>query len=180
MAKETAISMNEAITLGAKEELGMGEVLGKKLVSIQAPFRKWSLLSSGYEWGIPITVHVAIGTDVIHQHPSADGAAIGKTTFTDFRLFTSLVTELGEGGVILNLGSAVILPEVFLKALTIARNLGHPVRNFSSANLDQIQHYRPNENVVRRPTQEGGRGYSLTGHHEIMIPLLAAAVKSRI
>jgi hypothetical protein len=125
-------------------------------------------------------VHVAIGTDIIHQHPHADGASIGESSFTDFRLFTAIVTELGDGGVVLNLGSAVLLPEVFLKALTIARNIGHRVTHFTTANFDMIQQYRPLENVVKRPTNMGGQGYAFTGHHEIMIPLLANAICCRL
>ena len=129
---------------------------------------------------IPITVHVAIGTDIIHQHPTADGAALGKVSFDDFRLLTSIVADLDNldnGGVVLNFGSAVILPEVFLKSLTVACNLGHAVRQFTTANFDMVNHYRPQENVVRRPTSDGGQGFTFCGHHEIMIPLLAAGVR---
>jgi hypothetical protein len=125
---------------------------------------------------IPYTLHVALGTDIVHQHPVADGAAIGEASLRDFRIFAEAVSHLGRGGVVLNLGSAVIMPEVFLKALTVARNLGHDVFDFTSANFDMIQHYRPRVNVIERPTLGGGKGYALTGHHEIMIPLLAAAV----
>jgi len=130
--------------------------------------------------GIPVTVHVAIGTDIIHQQPSADGAAIGDLSHLDFRIFARQVADVGDGGVVLNIGSAVVLPEVFLKALTVARNLGHSCKNFTTANFDMIQHYRPRVNVVSRPTMAGGAGYSFTGHHEIMIPLLAAGVKMGI
>jgi hypothetical protein len=125
---------------------------------------------------IPYTLHVALGTDIVHQHPSADGAAIGKASLRDFRIFANTVSQLGGGGVVLNLGSAVIMPEVFLKALAVARNLGHGVENFTTANFDMIQHYRPTVNVVQRPVLLGGSGYALTGHHEIMIPLLAATI----
>jgi hypothetical protein len=121
-----------------------------------------------------------VGTDIIHQHPKADGAAIGETSYRDFRILTRTVSELGDGGVVLNFGSAVVLPEVFLKALNLARNLGHPVHRFTTANFDMIQHYRPRVNVVQRPTQSGGRGFSITGHHEIMIPMLAAGIKSKL
>ena len=124
---------------------------------------------------LPYTMHVAIGTDIVHQHPDADGAAIGEASLRDFRIFAAAVSGLGEGGVLLNLGSAVIMPEVFLKALSLARNLGYQVRNFTAVNMDMIQHYRPSENVVRRPVSGGGRGCSITSHHEIMIPLLARA-----
>ena len=126
--------------------------------------------------GIPYTVHVAIGTDIIHQHPTADGAAIGNASMRDFRILGAVVAKLGNGGVVLNLGSAVIMPEVFLKCLSVARNLGNDVFDFTTANFDMIQHYRPLMNIVERPVLQGGRGYSITGHHEIMIPLLAAAV----
>ena len=130
--------------------------------------------------GIPVTVHVALGTDIIHQHPEADGAVIGAASFTDFRLLTSVVADLGDGGVFLNVGSAVILPEVFLKALSIAQNLGHHVDNFTTANFDMQQHYRPLQNVVKRPTSGSGKGYTITGHHEIMLPLLAAGILDRV
>ncbi len=180
MAEETGRLMNEAIKQAATESLGMGEGLGGKLLELSAPHCEYSLLATCARSKIPLTVHVAIGTDIIHQHPAADGAAIGQTTFTDFRTFVSVVSALGDGGVLLNLGSAVLLPEVFLKALTIARNLGHNVVNFTTANFDMIQHYRPRENVVKRPTNMGGKGYAFTGHHEIMIPLLAGAIVERL
>jgi hypothetical protein len=180
MVEETGRLMNEAFCEAAKMGVGMGEGLGRKLVQLDAPYNNYSLLAAGVRLGIPITVHVAIGTDIIHQHPLADGAAIGEASFTDFRLLTAVVAELGDGGVVLNFGSAVILPEAFLKALTIARNLGHRVTHFTTANFDMIQHYRPMENVVRRPTNEGGQGYAFTGHHEIMIPLLANTIVARL
>ncbi|MCY4404644.1 MAG: hypothetical protein OXD54_18915 [Candidatus Poribacteria bacterium] len=180
MWEETGKLMNEAIQNAADTGFGMGEALGKKLVEMDAPYNKYSLLAAGIRLNIPITVHVAIGTDIIHQHPSANGAAIGETSFTDFRLLTQLVTELEGSGVVLNLGSAVILPEVFLKALTIARNLGHTVTHFTAADFDMIQQYRPAENVVKRPTEMGGKGYSFTGHHELMIPLLVHSILSRL
>ena len=147
---------------------------------MNAPYNAYSLLAAGVQHDVPITVHVAIGTDIIHQHPSANGAAIGAASFTDFRLLTTLVTDLEGGGVVLNLGSAVILPEVFLKAVTIARNLGHTVSHFTTANFDMNQQYRPVEYVVKRPTEMGGKGYTFTGHHELMIPLLVQAVRSRL
>ncbi len=180
MWEETGKLMNEAIQDAADTGIGMGEALGKKLIDIDAPYNAYSLLATGIRLDIPITVHVAIGTDIIHQHPSANGAAIGKASFTDFQLLTQLVTELEDGGVVLNFGSAVILPEVFLKALTIARNLGHTVSHFTAADFDMIQQYRPAENVVKRPTEMGGKGYSFTGHHELMIPLLALTILSQI
>ena len=179
MAEKTGKLMNEAINETKDQASGMGCILGKKLVEIEAPHQEYSILAAGIELGIPVTVHVAIGTDIIHMHPEAKGATTGEKTFTDFRIFASIVTDL-EGGVYLNIGSAVILPEVFLKALTIARNLGHTVDNFTAANLDMQSHYRPLENVVRRPTSKGGKGYTLLGQHEILIPLLAQAVIERI
>ena len=178
MWEETGRFMNEAIQNAADTGIGMGEALGKKLIEIDAPYNAYSLLAAGIQQNIPITVHVAIGTDIIHQHPSANGAAIGEASFTDFRLLTQLVTELEDGGVLLNLGSAVILPEVFLKALTIARNLGHTVSHFTAADFDMVQQYRSVENVVKRPTEMGGKGYTFTGHHELMIPLLVQSVLS--
>jgi hypothetical protein len=180
MVEETGRFMNEAIREAADAGLGMGEGLGKKLLQLNVPHGDYSILVAGARLGTPITVHVAIGTDIIHQHPAADGAAIGRASFTDFRLLTAIVAELGDGGVVLNFGSAVILPEVFLKALTIARNLGNRVTHFTTANFDMIQQYRPLENVVKRPTNIGGQGYAFTGHHEIMIPLLASAIIGRI
>ena len=180
MVEETGRLMNEAISAAADTGIGMGAGLGQKLIQLDAPHNNYSLLATGARLGVPVTVHVAIGTDIIHQHPTADGAATGQTSFTDFRLLAAIAAELGDGGVVLNLGSAVILPEVFLKALTVARNLGNRVTHFTTANFDMIQHYRPLENVVRRPTDTGGKGYTFTGHHEIMIPLLAQAIIGRL
>ncbi len=180
MWEETGKLMNEAIQHAADTGIGMGEALGKKLITLDVPYNTYSLLAAGIQYDFPITVHVAIGTDIIHQHPSANGAAIGEASFTDFRLLTELVTQLEDGGVVLNFGSAVILPEVFLKALTIARNLGHTVSHFTAADFDMNQQYRPVENVVKRPTEMGGKGYTFTGHHELMIPLLVQAIKSRL
>jgi deoxyhypusine synthase len=175
MARDTAELLNRAISDGAKRDIGLGQAVGELIARGTFPYKKMSLLATASRLGIPATVHVAIGTDIIHMHPSADGAAIGATSLEDFRRLTSVVAHL-EGGVYLNLGSAVLLPEVFLKAVTIARNLGHRVVNFTTVNMDFTQHYRPVTNVVRRPTQAGGHGYTLTGHHEIMFPLLAAGV----
>lgn len=180
MWEETGNLMNAAIQKAADSKIGMGEALGNSLIELNAPYNAFSLLASGIELNIPITVHVAIGTDIIHQHPSANGAAIGEASFTDFRILTNLVTQLEDGGVILNFGSAVILPEVFLKALTIARNLGHTVSHFTAADFDMQQQYRPLENVVKRPTEMGGKGFNFTGHHELMIPLLVHAIQSRL
>ncbi|MBI3608151.1 MAG: hypothetical protein HY207_09300 [Nitrospirae bacterium] len=175
MARDTAELLNGAIAHGAKQGIGLGQAVGDFICHGAFPHKTMSLLATGSRLGIPITVHVAIGTDIIHMHPSADGAAIGATSLEDFKRLTSVVAHL-DGGVYLNLGSAVLLPEVFLKALTIARNLGHRVVDFTTVNMDFLQQYRPVTNVVRRPTQAGGHGYTLTGHHEIMFPLLAAGV----
>lgn len=177
MVKETGDFINRTMKVGVEGNLGLGEVLGKELISQKAKNLKISLLGQAFKLSIPVTVHVAIGTDIIHQQPSADGAAIGELSMRDFRSFARQVADLGNGGVVLNVGSAVILPEVFLKALTVARNLGYPCKNFTTANFDMIQHYRPRVNVVQRPTLAGGKGYQITGHHEIMIPLLAMGVK---
>ncbi len=174
-AEETGREMNLAIAQGNREGLGMGEALGKHLGCPK--FASYSLLAGAYQSTIPVTVHVAMGTDTPHTHPQADPAAIGETTHRDFRLLCSLVRGLDQGGVYLNLGSAVILPEVFLKAVSTVRNLGHPLTGFTTVNFDFIQHYRPRVNVVERPhTRSGGHGYAITGHHELMIPLLAAAL----
>ena len=180
MWEETGRLMNEATQHAADTGIGIGEALGKQLIEMDAPYNAYSLLASGAEFDVPITVHVAIGTDIIHQHPTANGAAIGAASFTDFRLLTALVKDLEGGGVVLNLGSAVILPEVFLKTLTIARNLGHTVSRFTTANFDMNQQYRAVENVVKRPTEMGGKGYTFTGHHELMIPLLVQTLNSRL
>jgi len=177
-AEETGREMNVAITEGVRDGLGMGEALGRKLETLAHPeFVKHSIVAEAYRASIPITVHVAVGTDTPHTHPAADGAAIGEGTHHDFRLLCSLVRGLNDGGVYLNVGSAVVLPEVFLKAVSVVRNLGYPLANFTTVNLDFLQHYRPNANVVKRPhAQSGGQGFSITGHHELMIPLLAAAL----
>ena len=180
MWEETGKLMNRAVKAGRDGREGMGRALGRKLVELKAPHLDVSIMAVAFRLNIPVTVHVAIGTDIIHQHPEADGAALGEASFTDFRIFVSEVSKLGHGGVLLNLGSAVIMPEVFLKALSIVRNLGYDVVEFTTANLDMIQHYRPGENVIKRPTSMGGRGYAITGHHEIMIPLLAHAVMDQI
>jgi hypothetical protein len=180
-AEETGREMNRAIAGGAKEGLGMGEALGRWLELIApAKHAPSSLLLGAYRNATPVTVHVAIGTDTPHAHPAADAAAIGETTHRDFRLFAAQVAALNAGGVYLNVGSAVVMPEVFLKAVSAVRNLGHPLANFTTANFDFLQHYRPRVNVVDRPhAQSGGAGYAITGHHEIMIPLLAAALIER-
>jgi hypothetical protein len=180
-AEETGREMNRAIARGDADSLGIGEALGRRLDEIADPqYAVRSLLVAAWRRSTPVTVHVAVGTDTPHTHPEADGAAIGRGTHRDFKLFCSLVAEMNEGGVYINLGSAVVLPEVFLKAVSVARNLGHPLARFTTANLDFIQHYRPRVNVVERPhAGAGGRGIALTGHHELLVPLLAAALVER-
>ncbi len=176
MAKETGELINQAINQGVAEGLGLGEAVGKKLLELEPPYIEYSLPATAYRLNIPLCVHVAIGTDIIHFHPQADGAKIGQGSLRDFHLLASVVAHLDGGGVFLNIGSAVIIPEVFLKAVSLVRNLGHPLANFVTANMDFIRHYRPSQNVVSRPTKSGGKGYNLIGHHEIMLPLLATAI----
>jgi hypothetical protein len=178
MAEETGSMLNQAIRSAGSGE-GIGEAVGRMIQTSDMPYKGKSLLAATHRLGVPATVHVAIGTDIIHMHPSFDGRATGEAAQRDFLAFCSLVSEL-EGGVYINLGSAVLLPEIFLKAVTLARNLGHPLRNFTTVNMDFVQHYRPNTNVVRRPTEGGGKGFAITGHHEIMFPLLAAAVLEQL
>jgi hypothetical protein len=177
-SEETGREMNAGIAEGNRHEIGMGEALGKHLETLAKPeFAPHSVLLGAYQKALPVTVHVAFGTDTPHTHPRADAAAIGETTHRDFRLLCSLVRRLDQGGVYLNLGSAVVLPEVFLKAVSVVRNLGHPLADFTTVNFDFLQHYRPRVNVVERPhARSGGHGFAITGHHEIMIPLLAAAL----
>lgn len=176
MARETGEEVNRAIREGDRDGLGLGAAVGRYLLERRAPHADLSLLASARRLGLPATVHVAVGTDIVHMHPACDPAALGRATHLDFRLFAALVARLGGGGVYLNVGSAVLLPEVFLKAVTLARNLGHDLTDFATANLDFLQSYRPSTNVVQRPTRGVGRGYALTGHHEILVPLLAAAL----
>jgi hypothetical protein len=175
-AEETGREWNQAISLDAAT--GAGEALGIALNRLSPPeHRESSLVLQAHLANIPLTIHVAMGTDTPHAHPACNPAALGAATHLDFRLFCTMVSELNDGGVYINAGSAVIMPEVFLKAVSTVRNLGHQLRDFSTVNLDFIQHHRPRVNVVERPhAQAGGHGYSLTGHHEIMIPLIAAAV----
>ena len=182
MARETGEFMNRAINEAAAQSIGMGEGLGRFIERNEPPFEyeALSLLSRAYRKKIPVTVHVAIGTDVIHIHPEASGTSLGETTYRDFRLLCTMTQGLNGGGVYLNVGSAVILPEVFLKAISVVRNLGYELEEFTTANLDFIQHYRPTQNVLKRPTQGSGQAIALTGHHEIMIPLIAAALKASV
>ncbi len=181
MASETAELING--TLGEAyhdSDMGYGEALGKKLLGLNAPNAGISILATCYALDVPCTVHAAIGTDTIHQQPSMDGAATGELTMRDFRTLCDVCRKLVGGGVVLNVGSAVIMPEVFLKALTVARNLGAKARGFTTAVFDMNRHYRPAVNVSQRPTQGGGRGFYIAGHHEIMVPILAAMVKARL
>jgi len=179
MSEETSRLFNQIPRCAFDSEQGLGESIGQYLVQNKGKFRKHSLLASAYELKIPATVHVGIGTDIVHQSPHFDPAATGEATFTDFKILAEEISSLHNGGVVLHFGSAVILPEVFLKALSVARNIKGKVENFTTANFDMIQHYRPNMNVVLRPTQVSGKGYSFTGHHEIMLPLLAWALKAK-
>ncbi len=188
MAEETGRHINQSISKGDKEGLGIGEAVGRFLTRYRgAKFRKHSLLAAAYRQRVPVTVHEAIGTDIIHNHPAVDARALGAATHRDFLLLAALVKEMDGGGVYLNVGSAVVLPEVFLKCVSLAANLDHPPRAIITANMDFIQHYRPAQNVLLRPVSAGSRpgakptsqGYALTGHHEIMIPLLAAALIER-
>jgi hypothetical protein len=174
MVEETPRLVNEALRAHDAGRLGMGAAVGKAIAEGQYPYKSQSLLASAHACGVPVTVHVAIGADTIHMHPSTDGALLGAASYTDFQKLSILLRDLHEGGCYWNIGSAVILPEVFLKALTLCRNTGHDVKRFMTVNLDMVQHYRAEANVVQRPTQDGGRGYNLTGHHEIMLPLLYA------
>ena len=180
MARETSVYLNDAIKKGVKKNKGIGYSVGEMIYKKNLPNKELSILYWCYKKNIPATIHVAIGTDIIHQTPYCDGAATGKGSLLDFRRFTEVVSKIGGGGVVLNIGSDVILPELFLKALTVARNLGFKVRNFTTANFDKETKYRPMQNVVKRPVLSGGKGYSITGHHEIMVPLLAQAVIENI
>jgi len=174
MAEETGRFLNDSIRKARKEE-GLGAAVGRAIEEARLPNRKLSILAAGVQLDVPVTVHVAIGTDIIHMHPSADGAAIGAGSLRDFHRLAGLVSEL-DGGVFINLGSAVLMPEVFVKTLNLARNVGHSVGDLLTVDMDFVRHYRPQMNVVQRPTAESGKGYQLTGHHEIMFPLLCAAV----
>ena len=180
MARETADFLNGAAVDAAAEGLGLGEALGRAIVERNASHRDVSILGVAYECGVPVTVHVCIGCDIVHMHPSADGAAIGGASMTDFRILTEAATDVGDGGVLMNIGSAVVLPEVILKALNTVINLGHGVAGMTGVNLDFVQHYRSNQQVVARVRELGGEGISLTGHHELMIPLIAAGVVDRL
>jgi hypothetical protein len=182
MAEETGRDMNAALARGAKSDQGAGEALAETLRARKdLPGRAVSVLVACAELGVPVTVHAAVGAEIIHQHPTADGAVLGATSHRDFKRLAGTLPALDDGGVVLNLGSAVVMPEVFLKALTIARNLnGGKPKNFTACDCDMQRHYRPRVNVVERPTLGGGRGIQLTGHHEILFPLISWAVLARL
>ncbi len=180
MARETGEFINGTLRAASAGDEGYGEALGRELIARKAPNLAVSLLASCLTYGVPATVHAAIGTDIVHQQPTMDGAATGEMTYRDFLSLCETCKGLTGGGVVLNVGSAVIMPEVFLKALTVARNLGAAARGFTTAVFDMNAHYRPTMNVKLRPTQDGGQGYYIIGHHEIMFPLLAAMIKSRM
>lgn len=179
MARETSQFLATAIKTAGQKNIGLGRAVGEMILREDLPYKEKSLTAMGAHLGIPVTVHVALGTDIIHMHPVFDPALCGAASHLDFRLFASVIAGL-ENGVFINAGSAVMLPEVFLKALTLVRNLGHTPDRFTTANFDFIRHYRPMTNVVNRPTMKGGRGYHITGHHEIMLPLFAAALKEHL
>lgn len=179
MAEETGAFLNRAAKLAASEGKGLGEIVGREILETKLKFAAQSVFATAYQLGAPATVHVTLGADIIHMHPVADGAAIGAASMADFHRLATVVAELSRG-VAINLGSAVVMPEVFLKALNLARNLGCKVSHFTAADMDFIRQYRPRNNVVERPTENGGRRIMLTGHHEVMFPLLAAAVRDEI
>ena len=175
MAEETGSFLNKAITDGSTHGIGIGSAVGQAIIKARLPHRRLSILATAARLGIPATAHIAIGTDIIHMHPSADGKSLGDGSLRDFRSLASVVATLNNG-IYLNFGSAVVLPEVFLKAISVARNLGHSVQKLTTVNLDFLPQYRPLTNVVNRPTLPSGKGYSITGHMEIMVPLIFAAV----
>lgn len=176
MADETGKYIMEALK---QSDAGYGSAVGKKIIEMNLPQQEYSILAACVKKNVPVTIHSAIGTEIIHQHPACDGAALGRTSYHDFKTMIDTISTL-EDGVVLNFGSAVILPEVFLKALTVARNVGYKVEKFTAINLDMIRHYRPQVNVVERPTSKGGKGYHLVGMHEIMIPLLYHALLQKL
>lgn len=179
MASDTADEINFITKDAQAKQSGLGEAVGKAL-SETAPHKELSLLANAYENSVACTVHVALGTDIIHQHPSANGSAIGDTSLRDFRIFCHNLIELNEGGVFINFGSSVIIPEVFLKAVSVVRNLGNPLKNFTTAVFDMNIQYRPLVNIVQRPVTNGGKGYYFVGHHEILIPLFILSLKERL
>lgn len=180
MARETALYINGAIGEAVENDIGVGQAIGQVIRDEKLPFKNLSILYNCVKEDIPVSVHIAVGTDIIHQHPSCDGAKLGEASLKDFHNFIEVVAGLEDGGVVLNIGSSVILPEVFLKAINVARNLGYKVKDFTACNFDMIHHYRPYQNVVTRPIKAGGNGYNIIGQHEILIPLLAQAVVERM
>jgi len=180
MGRETAEFINHAVEDGVVQGSGLGYSLGRAIAASKLPYRDSSLIAQAYKYKIPVCVFVAVGTDIIHQHPSFCAALTAEGSLRDFHALVEEVTGLNKGGVVLNFGSAVVLPEVFLKALNLARNLGNKVQDFTSANFDMIYQYRPAQNVVSRPVASGGQGYYIIGHHEIMLPLLAQAVIEKL
>jgi len=179
MVEETGAFLNRVAAMAAAEKKGMGEIAGREIEAAKLKFLDNSIFATAYRMKVPATIHVALGADIVHMHPDADGASIGAATMTDFHRLAGVVATLSRG-VVVNLGSAVVMPEVFLKALNLARNLGRDVTNFTAADMDFVRQYRPRMNVVERPTQSGGKRIMLTGHHEIMFPLLAAAIRERL
>ena len=179
MADETCSVLSQAVHLAGHKSTGLGDAVGRTIIEKAPAYQDQSILAAGVRLGIPVTVHVAIGTDIIHMHPGFDARETGEATHKDFRKFSSVIATL-EGGVFLNVGSAVIMPEVFLKAVTLVRNLGYDIENFTTVNMDFIRQYRPLTNVVKRPTCKSGQGFNLTGHHEIMLPLVAAGIIEQI
>jgi hypothetical protein len=180
MGRETAEFLNEAARLGVRQGMGLGNAIASKISAAKLPHKNLSLLSNAYEQHVPVCVFVAVGTDIIHQHPSFNAALTAEGSLRDFHLLVENIAGLNRGGVVLNFGSAVVLPEVFLKALNLSRNIGNKAKDFVSANFDMLFHYRPQQNVVARPVMAGGKGYYILGHHEIMLPLLAQAVVEKI
>ena len=180
MNRKTAKFLNQAIAEGVDRGLGVGQAVGQAISRHKLAYKKLSIIYQAIKSRIPVTVHIAIGTDIINQHPDFNAGLTAEGSMRDFKTLVDIVSRLGQGGVLINFGSAVILPEVFLKSLNLARNLGYEVKDFTTANFDMIYHYRPAENIVRRPVMSGGRGYYIIGHHEIMLPLLAQAVIDRL
>ncbi len=179
MCDETGVLLNNAINQGYKDKMGLGESVGKFLYESNFKYKDYSITQNAYKYNIPVTVHVAVGTDIIHMHPHCSGAAVGETSLTDFKIFCNIIKEL-QNGIYFNIGSAVILPEIFLKAVTLVRNLGYELNKFTTVNLDFIKHYRPVSNVVQRPTSNGGKGFNITGHHEIMVPLIFLNILNKL
>jgi len=180
MSKETAEFINSAVASGVESGLGLGNSIAKKIADSRLRYKNLSLLYNAYKYKVPVCVFVGIGTDIIHQHPSFDAGLTGEGSLRDFYTLTDIIRGLNKGGVVLNFGSAVMLPEVFLKSLNLARNLGNKVKDFTTANFDMIYQYRAAQNVVLRPTESNGKGYYIIGHHEIMLPLLAQAVTENL